>query len=236
MAEAHPVGFRWPMKAKERGATLIHVDPHFSRTSAHCDLYVPIRAGSDIAFLGGVINYILTHDRWFKEYVLHYTNASTLIQEGFQDTEDLDGLFSGFDPETGVYDVVNGRWGYEGSQSDHHGKNGSSGEQKEDAKGVHGYAMDSGPGPDIDTPSDVTTKHHGQPVRDPTLQHPRCVLQILSCHFSRHIRRRWLLRCAAVRPRTSLGLPSFSARTRAANGRAPWSMPWAGRSMLPVPR
>src|SRR5262249_2641792 len=117
MAEAHPVGFRWPMKAKERGATLIHVDPHFSRTSAHCDLYVPIRAGSDIAFLGGVINYILTHDRWFKDYVLHYTNAATLIQEGFQDTEDLGGLFSGLDPETGVYDVVSGHWGYEGSSS-----------------------------------------------------------------------------------------------------------------------
>ncbi len=96
---------------------MIHVDPHFSRTSAHCDLYVPIRAGTDIAFLGGVINYILTHDRWFKDYVLHYTNAATLIQEGFQDTEDLDGLFSGLDPETGVYDVVRGHWGYEGSPS-----------------------------------------------------------------------------------------------------------------------
>ena len=118
MAEAHPVGFRWPMKAKERGATLIHVDPHFSRTSALCDLYVPIRAGSDIAFLGGMINYVLTHDRWFKEYVLHYTNAATLIQEGFQDTEDLGGLFSGLDPETGVYDPVSGHWGYEGSLGD----------------------------------------------------------------------------------------------------------------------
>jgi formate dehydrogenase major subunit len=75
------------MKAKERGATLIHVDPHFSRTSAHCDLYVPIRAGSDIAFLGGVINYVLTHDHWFKEYVLHYTNAATLIQEGSRTPE-----------------------------------------------------------------------------------------------------------------------------------------------------
>ena len=170
MAEAHPVGFRWPMKAKERGATLIHVDPHFSRTSALCDLYVPIRAGSDIAFLGGVINYILNHDRWFKEYVLHYTNASTLIQEGFQDTEDLDGIFSGFDPETGVYDVVNGHWGYEGSQSDHDGANGNAADQgtgpaeasadrKEHDKGVHGYAMDSGPHPDTETPSDVPTNH-----------------------------------------------------------------------------
>ena len=76
MAEAHPVGFRWPMKAKEKGATLIHVDPRFTRTSALCDVYVGIRAGSDIAFLGGLINYVLSHDRWFKEYVLNYTNAS----------------------------------------------------------------------------------------------------------------------------------------------------------------
>src|SRR5271155_675921 len=146
MAEAHPVGFRWPMKAKERGATLIHVDPHFSRTSALCDLYVPIRAGSDIAFLGGMINYVLTHDRWFEDYVLHYTNAATLIQEGFQDTEDLGGLFSGLDPETGVYDPVAGHWGYEGSLGDSH-KNGLAEPSlisREDSKGVHGYAMDGG--------------------------------------------------------------------------------------------
>jgi len=86
MAEAHPVGFRWPMKARQRGATLIHVDPRFSRTSASCDMHVGIRAGSDIAFLGGIINYILTHDKWFKEYVLHYTNAATIIEGGFHDT------------------------------------------------------------------------------------------------------------------------------------------------------
>ncbi len=196
MAEAHPVGFRWPMKAKERGATLIHVDPHFSRTSAHCDLYVPIRAGTDIAFLGGIINYILTHDRWFKEYVLHYTNASTLIQEGFQDTEDLDGLFSGFDPETGVYDIVSGRWGYEGSHSDHDGAwrarerpagpdAGSEGET-ENQKGVHGYAVDGGARPRAASRSEMTDQPRGQPPRDPTLQHPRCVFQILKRHFSRY--------------------------------------------------
>jgi formate dehydrogenase major subunit len=96
MAEAHPVGFRWPMKAKEQGATLIHVDPRFTRTSALCDIFVGIRAGSDVAFLGGLINHVLTHDRWFHEYVLAYTNASTIIQEGFRDTEDLAGLFSGY--------------------------------------------------------------------------------------------------------------------------------------------
>ena len=96
MAEAHPVGFRWPMKAKERGAALIHVDPRFTRTSALCDVHVGIRAGSDVAFLGGLINYVLRDDRWFHEYVLNYTNASTIVQEGFQDTEDLAGLFSGY--------------------------------------------------------------------------------------------------------------------------------------------
>src|SRR5438876_2127990 len=94
MAEAHPVGFRWPMKAREKGATLIHVDPRFSRTSACCDVFVGIRAGSDIAFLGGLINYVLTHDRWFKEYVVAYTNAAVIVSDDFKDTEDLDGLFS----------------------------------------------------------------------------------------------------------------------------------------------
>jgi formate dehydrogenase major subunit len=97
MAEAHPVGFRWPIRAKERGAKLIHVDPRFTRTSALCDVYVGIRAGSDIAFLDGLINYVLTHDRWFHEYVLAYTNAATIIEEGFEDTEELDGRFSGYD-------------------------------------------------------------------------------------------------------------------------------------------
>jgi formate dehydrogenase major subunit len=197
MAEAHPVGFRWPMKAKERGATLIHVDPHFSRTSAHCDLYVPIRAGTDIAFLGGVINFILTHDRWFKEYVLHYTNASTLIQEGFQDTEDLDGLFSGFDPETGVYDIISGRWGYEGSPSDYENPAARSEErgsgpgarpedETEDQKGVHGYAFDGGARQRAASRSEMTSNPSGQPPRDPTLQHPRSVFQILKRHFSRY--------------------------------------------------
>ena len=98
MAEAHPVGFRWPMKAKERGATLMHVDPRFSRTSAMCDVHVSIRAGTDVAFLGGLVNHVLTNEKWFREYVLHYTNASVLIEEGFRDVEDLEGLYSGFDP------------------------------------------------------------------------------------------------------------------------------------------
>ena len=112
MAEAHPVGFRWVMKARERGAKIIHVDPRFGRTSAVADQHVPIRAGSDIAFVGGLIRHVIETESYFRDYVLHYTNASTLIDERFQDTEDLSGVFSGFDPETGTYDRTS--WMYEG--------------------------------------------------------------------------------------------------------------------------
>src|SRR5512146_2636496 len=83
-AECHPVGFRFVMRARETGAQVIHVDPRFSRTSACATQYVQIRAGTDIAFLGGIINHVLNSERWntdpfFKEYVTHYTNAATLI-------------------------------------------------------------------------------------------------------------------------------------------------------------
>jgi len=116
MAENHPVGFRWPMKAREKGATIIHVDPRFTRTSAAANLYVPIRSGSDIAFLGGLINYVLTHDKWFKEYVLAYTNASTIINDDYVDAEDNGGLFSGYDPQSGSY--YSSTWAYAGVAKD----------------------------------------------------------------------------------------------------------------------
>src|SRR6185312_7510025 len=111
MAEAHPVGFQWVMEAKARGAKVIHIDPRFTRTSAVADTYVPIRAGSDIAFLGGVINYILSNDLDFREYVEAFTNAPVLVSEEFRDAEDLDGLFSGYDAETASYDRRS--WQYE---------------------------------------------------------------------------------------------------------------------------
>ena len=98
MAEAHPVAFANVVKAKERGAQVIHVDPHFSRTSALANLYIPTRAGSDIVFLGALIHYVLEQDAYFHEYVAHYTNAANLVREDFRDTEELDGLFSGYDP------------------------------------------------------------------------------------------------------------------------------------------
>src|SRR5437764_12697321 len=113
MAEQHPVGFQWEIEAKERGAKVMHVDPRFTRTSAMADLHVPIRAGSDIAFLGGIVRYILETGREFREYVRAYTNARVIIKEDFEDTEDLDGLFSGLQPDDDAYQVAS--WGYDGT-------------------------------------------------------------------------------------------------------------------------
>ena len=194
MAEAHPVGFRWPMKAKEKGARLIHVDPRFSRTSALCDTHVTIRTGSDIAFLGGIINYILTHDRWFKEYVQAFTNASTIIEEGFQDTEDLGGLFSGYDAKNKQYHPSEGHWGYEkppgeSKKTPEGGGESSAGtEQKSKAggHGVHGPGVMGGASTHATPRGEATREPGGQPPRDETLQHPRCVMQLLRKHYARY--------------------------------------------------
>jgi formate dehydrogenase major subunit len=169
MAECHPVGYQWVMEAKERGAKVIHVDPRFTRTSATADLYVPIRAGSDIAFLGGIVNYILEHERWFPEYVKTYTNAATIIGEDFADTEDLDGLFSGFDAETCTYDTST--WRYEGMDREAAaGKRGES-VKGEQAHGAHGT---------------LGIERGEPPAVDHTLQHPRCVFQLLKKHYRRY--------------------------------------------------
>ena len=112
MAEAHPVAFPNVVQAKERGAKVIHVDPHFSRTSALANLYVATRAGTDIVFLGAIIHYLLENNGYFHDYVVHYTNAPMLIREDFGDTEDLDGIFSGFDEKSGTYADQNS-WDYQ---------------------------------------------------------------------------------------------------------------------------
>jgi formate dehydrogenase major subunit len=161
MAEAHPVGFQWVMEAKKNGAKVFHVDPRFTRTSAMADRFVSLRAGSDIAFLGGIVNYILENEREFREYVVNFTNAPVLIDERFEDTEDLDGLFSGFDPATRSYDAES--WSYAGTQE----TSGVSGDQ---AHGAHGVDLKRGEPPEVDH----------------TLQHPRCVFQILKRHFRRY--------------------------------------------------
>jgi formate dehydrogenase major subunit len=173
MAENHPVGFQWVMEARERGAEVIHVDPRFTRTSAVATRHVGIRAGSDIVFLGGIVNYILTHEKWFDEYVRHYTNAPVIVNEDFVDAEDNGGLFSGWDPEQARYDVTT--WQYAGVPV-----HGAAGQREQGftgshvkghaAHGAHGGGMSSG----------------NPPERDETMQHPRCIFQILKRHYARY--------------------------------------------------
>ncbi|MCS6712287.1 molybdopterin-dependent oxidoreductase [Brachybacterium sp. EF45031] len=174
MAEAHPVAFQWVIEAKKRGARVIHVDPRFSRTSAQADRYVPIRAGSDIVFLGAIINHILTNELYFDEYVRNYTNAATIVGDDFRDTEDLEGLYSGFDAATGVYDTSS--WGYK----EKGGGTVRGTEEKADGGDEHGEASGEAHG------SGGPALEHSESETDPTLQHPRTVFQILKRHFSRY--------------------------------------------------
>ncbi|MCV7420030.1 molybdopterin-dependent oxidoreductase [Mycobacterium yunnanensis] len=168
MAEAHPVGFQWVMEAKSRGTEVVHVDPRFTRTSALADQYVSLRAGSDIAFLGGVINYILSNGLDFREYVTAYTNASFLVDESYQDAEDLDGLFSGYDDATASYDPST--WQYENTGA----KGGGSGAKEQSLA----YQAGSGGPPVEGGARDIP--------RDETLEHPRSVYQILKRHYARY--------------------------------------------------
>jgi formate dehydrogenase major subunit len=108
MAECHPVAFQWVVEAKRRGATVIHVDPRFTRTSAMASLHVPNRVGGDVVFLGALINHVLSGGHEFREYVTAYTNAADILPEEYIDAEDGDGLFSGYDPDTRSYD--NASW------------------------------------------------------------------------------------------------------------------------------
>ena len=165
MAEAHPVGFRHPMIAKRKGAKLIHVDPRFTRTSAMCDVYAPIRPGTDIVFLGGLIRYVIENERHFEEYVKSYTNAATLITEEFEDA-DATGFFSGWDGENKRYDPRS--WRYEGHPIDYASVGGSENRVVGESGGQSEMP------PDQPRPTDET------------LRHPRCVFQILKKHYRRY--------------------------------------------------
>lgn len=141
-AENHPMAMKWIMKAKEeRGAKLVVVDPKFTRTAAKADLYVPIRPGTDIVFLGGLIKYIIDNNLYFKDYVINYTDASFLVDPNFKLPDELDGVFSGYDEKTRKYD-----------------------------RSTWKYQLDE----------------NGIPKKDPTLQHPNCVFQLLKRHYSRY--------------------------------------------------
>jgi formate dehydrogenase major subunit len=163
MAECHPVGFQWVMEAKARGATIIHVDPRFTRTSAVADMHVRIRSGSDIAWLGGLINYVLSRGLEFRDYVVAYTNASSILTDEFIDTDQLDGLFSGFDAEGRHYNQES--WRYEGVDGD------SGDPHLETKQGEQGAGAPLG---------------EGKIQSDPTLEHRRCVFQVLKRHYERY--------------------------------------------------
>jgi formate dehydrogenase major subunit len=137
-AENHPISFKWVTRAQEKGATLIHVDPRFTRTSAKADFYAGIRSGADIAVLGGMIKYILEKDLIFKDYVVDYTNASFIVGDKYKFE---DGMFSGYNEKTRSYD-----------------------------KSTWAFAMDA----------------DGNPKKDPTLQDPNCVYQLMKKHYSRY--------------------------------------------------
>ena len=140
-ASNHPISMKWIMRAREKGAKLICVDPRFSQTAAKADLYAPLRSGTDIAFLGGMINYILENNLYFKEYVVNYTNASFLVSPDFKGPADLDGLFSGYNAEKKNYD-----------------------------KKTWAFQMDA----------------NGIPLKDPTLENPNCVFQLLKKQYARY--------------------------------------------------
>jgi formate dehydrogenase major subunit len=167
MAENHPVGFQWVIEARERGAKAIHVDPRFSRTSAMADIWAPLRAGSDILFLGGLIHYVLENEKDFREYVIPYTNASIILPEEFKDTEDLAGVFSGWDANNRRYDAST--WLY--------GACIQGGRVAPKSAGAHSGHSKEGGG----TAADLRDC-----ACDPTLSHPRCVYQVLKKHYARY--------------------------------------------------
>jgi formate dehydrogenase major subunit len=212
MAENHPVAFRWPMKAKVSGAKLIHVDPRFTRTSAVADIHAPIRAGSDIAFLGGVINHVINSERWnnepfFRTWLLHYTNAATIIDEEFKDVEDLDGVFSGLNQYAGgapewPYNGFIGEYDNKSWQYAREGRAGAQGEGAAntaragethlsgEAKSLKGprSGVQSEPAAPPGPPFEplVHSLMKPLPERDETLQNPRCAFQLVKRHFHRY--------------------------------------------------
>jgi len=191
-AENHPCGFKWPIEAKrQRNAKMIVVDPRFTRTAATADQFLQIRAGTDIAFLGGLINYAIENGRYHKDYLVHFTNAAFLVKSDFQLPEE--GLFSGYDAANQTYDKST--WNYQeaggvsgtpaaqassGNGASKAGQDSKSGRDGE-GQGHQGHgpvgAKAMGPG-DAKMPANV--------AYDLSLEHPQCVFQLLKRQYSRY--------------------------------------------------
>jgi formate dehydrogenase major subunit len=172
-AENHPCGFKWAIEAKRnRNAKMIVVDPRFTRTAATSDLFLQIRAGSDIAMLGGMVRYAIENNRIAKDYLVNYTNAAFIVKEGFKLPED--GLYSGFDPATKTYD--RSTWNYEDG-NDAGGETPAAHAATGDAPKSAGMALG------IATPLPPLPP---KVAYDLTLQHPRCVYELLKQQYSRY--------------------------------------------------
>ncbi len=191
-AENHPCGFKWAIEAKlHRNAKTIVVDPRLTRTAATADLFLQIRAGADIAFLGGLINYAIQNNRIAHDYLVNYTNAAFIIKEGFKLPDD--GLYSGFDPEKKVYDKSS--WNYE-EGGDLAGKAAAMGAAGVASASHTGHTGDSGGGQGHQGASPMGAKAAGGAVPPPmlppktaydlSLQHPRCVFQLLKKQYERY--------------------------------------------------
>ena len=188
-AENHPCGFKWAMEAKRnRNAKLISVDPRFTRTSATADLFLQIRAGTDIAFLGGLIRYAIENNRYAKDYLVNYTNAAFIVKEGFKLPED--GLYSGFDSAAGTYDKTT--WNYQ-EGGDFSGKTDAppSAAHASAAAGAGtaaSAASGHAPVPEPGKPAAPAAPPLLPPnvAYDLTLQHPRCVFQLMKQQYSRY--------------------------------------------------
>jgi len=162
-AENHPCGFKWAIEAKRtRSAKMISVDPRFTRTSAVADLFCQIRAGTDIAFLGGVIKYAIENNRIAKDYLIHFTNAAFVVDGDFKLPADTDGVFSGFDAERHSYNRAS--WNYSG------------GKPAQTASAAAGQSAAPPPLPPLPEKVDY----------DLTLENPNCVFQLLKKHYSRY--------------------------------------------------
>ena len=173
-AENHPCGFKWVVEAKRiRNAKLIVVDPRFTRTASVADLFCQIRAGSDIAFLGGMIHYAIENNRIAKDYLLNYTNAAFVVKEGFKLPDD--GLFSGFDQDTKTYDKST--WNYQ-EGGDVSGKQASAKSESPQAAKTAAASGNGKSAPPPNLPANI--------AYDLTLQHPRCVYQLLRQQYSRY--------------------------------------------------
>ncbi|HKF23152.1 MAG TPA: formate dehydrogenase-N subunit alpha [Candidatus Angelobacter sp.] len=185
-AENHPCGFKWVIEArKTRNAPLVVVDPRFQRTASQADIFCQIRAGTDVAFLGGLINYAIEHNRYAKEYVANYTNAAFIIKKGFKLPED--GLFSGYDAAAAKYDVAS--WNYE---------------EGGNVTGTAAAAIAAGDGPATPetaakaAPPPPPAAAGAKPAAavplglppntafDLSLEHPRCVFQLMKKQYSRY--------------------------------------------------